>query len=842
MSDRAWMYTGHPSQKDMTHEWLTKTRGFVRAAFANGQQKTWCPCPNCDNWKKQTEFEMGKHLQKWGFTPNYTVWTFHGESDQRARAEVIRRRTDEHGTGIEDMVQDFDDARDSDDEMEESTKAFYEMLESSKRPLHEQTELCQLDAIAQVMALKAQFNLGRECYDAMMTIFGRFLPKGHVLPANLYQSEKILRVLKMPYEKIHACENGCALFRLEYAALNYCPICNSSRYIVVDNGMGEKNQTKIPISVLRYLPIVPRLQRLFMVEETARQMTWHKLGKRTELDADGNKMLVHTSDGFAWRHFDALHKDKSEDPRQPRVAISTDGFNVYGMTAAQYSCWPVFVIPLNLPPGEIMKRKNIFLTLIIPGPNYPGKNMNVYMQPLKDELQEAWDNGIKTYDAATKTNFKMHVWYMYSTHDYPAFALFAGWCVHGRFPCTTCKAVLQFRWLQAGRKYSCFDMHRQFLDPDHKFRKDKKNFIKGRVVKNTAPAALTGQQTLDQLNALEPDPLRPGYFKGYNTEHAWTHKSCLWDLPYFKDLLCPHNIDVMHTEKNIAEAIFGTLFGIEGKSKDNPKARIDLEALCDRPLQNLRQRKGKQSIAKPKAWFNLERPAMREMLLWVKMRLMFPDGYAANLKRGASLEKLKIFGLKSHDWHIWIERVMPVMLRGFIPEDEWLVLAELSYFFRSLCAKELSPGVLDEMEELATELICKLEKIFPPGFFNPMQHLILHLPTEARMGGPVQNRWCYSTERMQKTLRAKCKNKRRIEASMAEAFITEEAANFVTAHYEAKNHHLHNPKPRYNDGDRKKFDPTSAYSKVCLHHPVLRKGNRWMSKNGGPFHCISSPT
>ena len=39
---------------------------------------------------------------------------------------------------------------------------------------------------------------------------------------------------------------------------------------------------------------------------------------------------------------------------------------------------------------------------------------------------------------------------------------------------------------------------------------------------------------------------------------------------------------------------------------------------------------------------------------------------------------------------------------------------------------------------------------------------------------------------------------------MAEAFITEEVANFVTTHYEAKNHHLHNPKPRYNAGDPKK--------------------------------------
>ena len=149
---------------------------------------------------------MIKHMQRKGFKPNYTVWTFHGESIQRTRAEVVRCRTDDHGTGIEDMVQDFDDARDSEDEMEESAKAFYEMLESSKRPLHEHTELCQLDAIAQVMALKAQFNLGIECYDAMMTLFGRFLPKGHVMPANLYQSDKILRVLKMPYEKIDACE------------------------------------------------------------------------------------------------------------------------------------------------------------------------------------------------------------------------------------------------------------------------------------------------------------------------------------------------------------------------------------------------------------------------------------------------------------------------------------------------------------------------------------------------------------------------------------------------------------------------------------------------------------
>ena len=65
----------------------------------------------------------------------------------------------------------------------------------------------------------------------------------------------------------------------------------------------------------------------------------------------------------------------------------------------------------------------------------------------------------------------------------------------------------------------------------------------------------------------------------------------------------------------------------------------------------------------------------------------------------------------------------------------WRVLAELSYFFRQLCAKELSQDVIDDLEKVAPVLLCKLEKIFPPGFFLVMQYLILHLPYEARMGG-----------------------------------------------------------------------------------------------------------
>jgi hypothetical protein len=79
------------------------------------------------------------------------------------------------------------------------------------------------------------------------------------------------------------------------------------------------------------------------------------------------------------------------------------------------------------------------------------------------------------------------------------------------------------------------------------------------------------------------------------------------------------------------------------------------------------------------------------------------------------------------------------MVRGYVPEHVWLVLSELSYFFCQLCAKELSRTMIADFKRLTPVLLCKLEKIFPPDFFNPMQHLILHRPYEARMGGPCRH-------------------------------------------------------------------------------------------------------
>ena len=55
--------------------------------------------------------------------------------------------------------------------------------------------------------------------------------------------------------------------------------CSASRFLEVDAGDGQpKRQLTIPVKIVRYLPFIQRIQRLYMTEETAKQMTWHKKG------------------------------------------------------------------------------------------------------------------------------------------------------------------------------------------------------------------------------------------------------------------------------------------------------------------------------------------------------------------------------------------------------------------------------------------------------------------------------------------------------------------------------------------------------------------------------------
>lgn len=142
----------------------------------------------------------------------------------------------------------------------------------------------------------------------------------------------------------------------------------------------------------------------------------------------------------------------------------------------------------------------------------------------------------------------------------------------------------------------------------------------------------------------------------------WIKKSIFFELEYWSGLKLRHNLDVMHIEKNICDALIDTLLNIDGKSKDTFKARLDLQDMGIRSELHLQAAGDK--FKKPYASYTLTLEERHEFCQFLKS-VKFPDGYAANISRNVNANEGKIYGLKSHDCHVLLQRILPVAVRKF---------------------------------------------------------------------------------------------------------------------------------------------------------------------------------
>ena len=764
VTDRGWMYNSRPnSGGSLEPDFMAGVTEFIASALskpwvvsndADGNQCIPCPCERCDNLYNKDLETVELHLYQHGFTSLYEVWYKHGEPHPNSANNQDTSPTNDAADRMGDMVRDAAGQQFNWNEEEPAgaAKKFFDMMEASKKPLWKFNSTgemkCEahtvLSAVTHAIAVKSKHQLSQKCFNDVLQLMKSTLPPGEEMPQNWYQARRLVDGLGMEAQKIDVCPNFCMLY---YNEVNKnktrCDVCGESRY----NPPGPNKEAKqVPKKQVRYLPITPRLQRLYMTASSAKNMRWHKEGVRHKAP-----MMVHPADASAWKHFAEKHPTFADEIRNVWLGITTDGFMPFNSSAAPYSCWPVFVFPYNLPPGMIMKEESMFLALVIPGPKHPGRDIDVCLEPLIDELKRLWLDGAMTWDEYKKENFKMHAQLLWTISDYPAYEMLCGWGIHGRLGCFYCMEKTKAFQLQYGGKATWFDATRCMLPPNHPFRRDRKNFIKGRVENDPPPPRLTGEQLLD-IVSLIPDIKwgKTGKLKqipGYGVTHHWQKKSIFWSLPYWKDNLLQHNLDMMHLEKNFTENVLYTLLSIGGKTKDNEKARKDLAIYCDRPTQHLIPVDNSGKMKKPKAPFALSPEDKMIVLTWLKNVVRFPDGYASNWSRLVNLTTSTFTGLKSHDLHVFMERLLPVAFRDFVPAAVWDVLCEISAFFREICAKEIDPNRLATLEADFVVTMCKAEKIFPPGFFNSMEHLALHVAYEAIMGRPVSSRWMYPCER-----------------------------------------------------------------------------------------------
>ncbi|GJV50562.1 putative transposase-associated domain-containing protein [Tanacetum coccineum] len=742
--DRSWMYLAPRASA----QYVQGVESFLDFAFEKSRNhgKILCPCIDCLNMSFLTRAVVYDHLICSGFKKNYSIWKDHGEV---CKASSSRMMSEDEGLFSHDMdgllgdlflaaplesrihigESEINSGPINSEPMDKNEKKkFDDLLKEAEQKIYMDAKYTKLSCLVHLYHLKSLNGWSNKSFSMLLEFLHDLLPIGNLMPKTTHHVKKILANLGLSYEKIHACPNGCMLFWNGNEKEEVCSICGASRWKsapeVASNDPDEVApndpdevvgpQKKKAANILRWFPLKPRLQRLFMSSKTASLMNWHQ----QERKKDGK--LRHPADGLAWKDFDQRYPEFSSDPRNIRLG--------------------------------------------------PGNKIDVYMQPLIKELEDLWEKGVETFDVATKQMFRLKAAVHSTISDFPGYANLSGWSTKGEYACPVCAFDKSSKWLEHGRKW-CYMGHRRWLQHDHCWRKDTKSFD-GDEELRYAPAHRSGEDILNHLDHID--------FLNENVDKSpWKKKSIFFKLPYWKHLLLPHSLDVMHIEKNVCDNITGTLLAQQGKSKDNMKARLDLQKMGIRKELHPKKHPRSDNMYIPQACYVMTQDE-KDVFLQTLKSIKPPDEYSSNISRCVQIKERKLIGMKSYDCHMLMQEYLPIAIRGTLPNHVSIVLIELCDFFRHICLKDLTEDDLEFLESRVAVTLCKMEKIFPPSFLDLS------------------------------TLKSYVNNKAFPEGSIAEGYLARESLTFCSRYFSGVETLFTRPLRNDDDDDQNKIEASNS--------------------------------
>ncbi|KAL6129740.1 hypothetical protein ACLB2K_073089 [Fragaria x ananassa] len=621
---------------------------FLKVALDNARNPNNIPCPClkcCNNRFGNIQF-IKDHVHFNGIMENYTRWKWHGECSFAGRhclsegSEIVEQIPDLGGS------EDVGVLNDEDHEISLDSNEFMQFVEDGDKPLYPGcTKSTKMNGLVQTFNLKAKHRLSDSCYTDILILFHTLLPDGNEVPGSVNLAKKTFSALGMKYEKIDACPNDRILYRDLNVDAKKCPSCNASRWKLAKDG-----SEKVGV---------------------AAKTLW---GRKK----DG--MMRHPADSPTWKMVDTNWPDFGIEHRNLRLALSSDGFNPYGAVNSKYSCWPVILITYNLPPWLCMKRKYMMLILLISGPKQPKNDIDVYLQPLVDDLKVLWDGIEQVYNSVRGEYFKLKAVLLWTINDFPAYGNLSGCVVKGYNACPICVDQTKPYRLKHLKKLVYLRNRRQ-LPRHHPYQKQASAFD-NTVEKDDAPTPLTGEETFARVQGLPKASGKgnaPAPYKGPpKNRPCWKKKSVFYDLDYWKFFPVRHNLDVMHIEKNCCDAILGTLLNIPGKTKDGVASRLDM---VDMGIHtDLKPTAGVKRDKLPLASWNLfvdERKIVCNSFFHMKG----PSRFSSNIWNLVSVNDLKLGNLKSHDCHVIMQLLLPVAIRSVLekPVREHMEFLELSF-------------------------------------------------------------------------------------------------------------------------------------------------------------------
>lgn len=830
MDRKSWMY----GRRD-TSAYLLGVEEFINCAKEHmrrrGDETILCPCSDCENLRRFRDVrEVRGHLIRRGFKERYTRWVWHGECfEESANAEsskasnvsetsLDRENDVREEIGVENIENidstnctDYDQV---DEMMHDIPDDFVDIPEFSEINLSKDanvelfpgcTKFSKLSAVFKLFSLKAKNNWSDKSFTDLLKLLGDMLPEDNELPDTTYQAKKILCPLSLTIDRIPTCPKDCVLYRKEHVNLDKCPKCGLSRY---KPGTDPSKKGKKPAAkILYYLPVEPRLRRLFANPRDAELLQWAGTCRKD----DG--MLRHPADSSEWRKIDMTFPDFGGEPRNLRLGLCTDGMNPYGNMSSRHSTWPVFLCIYNLPPWLCMKRKYLMMPLLISGPKQPGNDIDVFLAPLIEELEKLWKEGIRVYDAYKKEWCTIRVMIFCTVNDFPALGNLSGCRTKGYKACPVCGEQTCSIRLKHCKKI-VYMGHRRFLRVGHAYRGKKKEF-NGKSERRKAPVPLTGKEVYTKVKHIRVQ-FGKDVVAHDNPDDLWKKRSIFWDLPYWPHMDVRHCLDLMHIVKNVAESIVGLLLNTAGKTKDGINVRKDMVEMGIRP-ELAPQEKGERTFL-PAACYTLSRKEKISFLECLQS-IRVPSGYASNISRRVSMKDMKLIGMKSHDYHVLLTQLLPVAIRGILPPHVRKSITRFCSFFNKVNSKVIDPEGLDFLQSDVVTTLCELEMYLPPSFFDIMVHLTVHLVREIKLCGPPFLRQMYPFERAMGQLKGLVRSRSRPEGSMVEGYDAEEIIGFYTD-YVADIDPIGLPKPRHEG--RLQGVGTIGYKLVRPDHDLIR--------------------
>ncbi|XP_074323624.1 uncharacterized protein LOC141660531 [Apium graveolens] len=417
---------------------------FAEENFKN-PKKIPCPCAHCSNFKKFSVNIIRGHLYESGFSLGYSDWIWHGENhDNSTRSSVGSTCPPSKPIPISETF-NMCEAAYSREDCDKESDNFERFVADAEQPLFEGSECTKLESVLKLHNWKARFGVFDKAFTDLLQSVGSILPKDNLLPSNMYEAKKTLTDLGLEYIKFHACPNDCVLYRgpiLESSS--ECPKCHLSRWKVGKDGQVRVN---VPAKVMWYFPIIPRFKRMFKSSSTAELMSWHANNR----SKDGK--MRHPSDSPSWRNVDCR--------------------------------WPEF--------GR--EARNIYLGLAADGPQEPGNDIDVYPQPLIDNLKKLWEEGEpNVYDAHIKSFFTLKAILMWTINDFLGYGNLSGCVNKGYRACPVCGDQTVAKYVSRSRKMS-YQGHRRYLDLYHPYRRQRTAF-NGEQEFGCAPEPLSGEEVL----------------------------------------------------------------------------------------------------------------------------------------------------------------------------------------------------------------------------------------------------------------------------------------------------------------------------------------------------------